>query len=145
MGPPPVPPLFIFGDQPFEVGQSFRNFESSQFSQELRLSGVIGDKLDFVSGLYYLNSEYNLVGGEFEPGVFGTNRAFNTLTPDNETVAQQANAYAAFVDITYPLTDRLSFSGGLRYSYEEKDFQFDFLFRGPDAVSYTHLTLPTKA
>ena len=134
VGPPPVPPLFIFGDQPFAVGVNHRNFESSQFSQELRLSGEIGDKLDFVSGLYYLNSEYNLVGGEFEPGVFGTNRAFNTLTPDNETVAQQANAYAAFVDITYPLTDQLSFSGGLRYSYEEKDFQFDFLFRGPDAL-----------
>ena len=30
------------------------------------------------------------------------------------------------------IRDRLSFSGGLRYSYEEKDFQYDFLFRGPD-------------
>ncbi|MEP1230537.1 MAG: TonB-dependent receptor [Litorimonas sp.] len=134
VGPPPVPPLFIFGDQPFAVGVNNRNFESSQFSQELRLSGVIGDKLDFVSGLYYLNSEYNLVGGEFEPGVFGTNRAFNAAVPDNETVAQQANAYAAFIDITYPLTDQLSFSGGFRYSFEEKDFQYDFIFRGPDAL-----------
>ncbi|MEP6343792.1 MAG: TonB-dependent receptor [Maricaulaceae bacterium] len=135
VGPPAfVPPLFIFGDQPFDVGLNFRNFESSQFSQELRLSGVISDKFDFVAGLYYLNSDYNLVGGEFEPGVFGTARPFNQTPPNNETVAQQANAYAAFIDITYPLTDRLSLSGGLRYSYEEKDFQFDFLFRGPDAL-----------
>ena len=134
VGPPFVPLLFPFGNQPFAVGLNNRNFESSQFSQELRLSGVIGDKLDFVSGLYYLNSDYNLVGGEFEPGVFGTNRAFNSLTPDNEIVAQQANAYAAFIDITYPLTDRLSLSGGFRYSFEEKDFQYDFLFRAPDAL-----------
>ena len=133
VGPPGVPLLFPLGADPFAVGLNFRNFESSQFSQELRLSGIVGNKLDFVSGLYYLNSEYNLVGGEFEPGVFGTNRAFNAAIPDNETVEQQANAYAAFIDITYPLTDRLSLSGGFRYSYEEKDFQFNFIQR-PDLV-----------
>ena len=83
--------------------------------------------MSFVSGVYYLNSKYDLEGGEFEPGVFGTNRAFNTPTPDNETVAQQADAYAIFIDGTYALTDRLSLSGGLRYSYEEKDFQFNFI------------------
>ena len=132
---PGLPPGVIVapvGIGPFPLSHSNRLFESSQFSQELRLSGNIGDKFDFVSGLYYLNSEYDLRGGEFEPGVFGTNRAFNTLTPDNETVAQQANAYAIFIDGTYAINDRLSFSGGLRYSYEEKDFQYDFLFRGPD-------------
>ena len=132
---PGLPPGVIIapvGIGPFPLSHSNRLFESSQFSQELRLSGDIGDKLSFVSGLYYLNSEYDLRGGEFEPGVFGTNRAFNTLTPDNETVAQQANAYAIFIDGTYAINDRLSFSGGLRYSYEEKDFQYDFLFRGPD-------------
>jgi len=132
---PGLPPGVIVapvGIGPFPLSHSNRLFESSQFSQELRLSGKIGDKFDFVSGLYYLNSEYDLRGGEFEPGVFGTNRAFNTLTPDNETVAQQANAYAIFIDGTYAINDRLSFSGGLRYSYEEKDFQYDFLFRGPD-------------
>ena len=120
-----------FGVGSFPIIHSNRIFESSQFSQELRLSGDIGDKLSFVSGLYYLNSEYDLRGGEFEPGVFGTSRVFNTLTPDNETVAQQADAYAIFVDGTYDITDRLSFSGGLRYSYEKKDFQYDFIFRGP--------------
>ena len=132
---PGLPPGVIvapLGIGPFPLSHSNRLFESSQFSQELRLSGDIGDKLSFVSGLYYLNSDYDLRGGEFEPGVFGTNRAFNTLTPDNEFVAQQANAYAIFVDGTYQINDRLSLSGGLRYSYEEKDFQFDFLFRGPD-------------
>ena len=132
---PGLPPGVIVapvGIGPFPLSHSNRLFESTQFSQELRLSGNIGDKFDFVSGLYYLNSEYDLRGGEFEPGVFGTNRAFNTLTPDNETVAQQANAYAIFIDGTYAINDRLSFSGGLRYSYEEKDFQYDFLFRGPD-------------
>ena len=132
---PGLPPGVIVapvGIGPFPLSHSNRLFESTQFSQELRLSGNIGDKFDFVSGLYYLNSEYDLRGGEFEPGVFGTNRAFNTLTPDNETVAQQANAYAIFIDGTYAINDRLSLSGGLRYSYEEKDFQYDFLFRGPD-------------
>ena len=120
------------GVGPFVLSHSNRNFESFQFSQELRVSGDIGDRFNFVSGLYYLNSEYDLRGGEFEPGVFGTNRAFNTLTPDDETVAQQADAYAIFIDGTYAITDQLSFSGGLRYSYEEKDFQYDFIFRGPD-------------
>ena len=133
IGLPVAPGVTIapFGVGAFPIIHSNRIFESSQFSQELRLSGDVGDKLSFVSGLYYLNSEYDLRGGEFEPGVFGTSRVFNTLTPDNETVAQQADAYAIFVDGTYDITDQLSFSGGFRYSYEEKDFQYDFIFRGP--------------
>ena len=33
----------------------------------------------------------------------------------------ETNAYAAFAQGTYQLTDKLSFTAGLRYSYEEKD------------------------
>eukprot|EP00903_Cladosiphon_okamuranus_P004352 g4350.t1 len=36
--------------------------EASQFSQELRISGDIGDRLSFVSGLFYMESEYSLTG-----------------------------------------------------------------------------------
>ena len=129
--PTPGGPIFLLGAEQFPLLHQNRVQEANQFSQEFRLSGGIGDKLDFVAGLYYLNSEYTLTGGEFPDGVFGNSRAFNTPTPDVTTAGQQADAFAAFVDGTYQLTDRLSFSGGFRFSYEEKDFQTEFVFRGP--------------
>lgn len=123
-------PGFLLGTSDFAFSEQFRVQDANQFSQEFRLSGRASDKLDFVAGLYYLNSKYTSRGGEFEPGIFGTNRFFNSPTPDDTTAAQQAEAFAAFVDGTYAITDRLSFSGGFRFSYEEKDFQTEFVFRG---------------
>ena len=129
--PTPGGPVFLLGAEQFPLLHQNRVQEADQFSQEFRLSGNVNENLDFVAGLYYLDSDYTLTGGLFPDGVFGNSRAFNTPTPDVTTAAQQAEAYAVFIDGTYQITDSLSFSGGFRFSYEEKDFQTEFVFRGP--------------
>ena len=122
--------IFAPGTVGFPLFVDDTDDDATQFSQELRLSGSVSDKFDFVTGLYYLDSEYSSER---------INTAFNSPTPDLTFTAQQAKAYAVFVDGTYDITDRLSVSGGLRYSYEEKDFQVDFIFRGPIDTNFDNI------
>ena len=114
---------------------------ANQFSQEFRLSGNYGDKLDFVGGVYFLDAEYTLTGGEFPDGSFGNTSVLGGVTAITES-AQQTTSLAGFIDATYDLTDRLSLSGGFRLSYEEKDFQNDFVFVAPAAPSPANNFMP---
>ncbi len=128
-----VAPGVVIG---FPVSYTNRVQEASQFSQELRLSGERGDRLTFVTGLFYMQSDYQLSGGEFPDGSFGTAQSFGSVVTD-ELVNQDTTAWALFVDGTYELTDRLSLSGGLRYSREEKELQKSFFVSSAPGVSGT--------
>lgn len=104
-----------------------RTVDQEQFSQELRLSGSLGDKLTYVGGLYYLNNEYSLVGGAGPLGTgFGTVFVFGNVATDF-TAGQKTSAYAAFVDGSYKITDAFTVSAGMRYSVEKKSFDIDFI------------------
>ena len=108
--------------------------DSEQFTQELRLAGEIGDNLTFVSGIYYLDAEYNLTGGEFPDGSFGTAQAFGMVS-GNDTYSQTTEAFALFVDGTYQINDQFSISAGLRYSDETKDATRTFLLDPTNVIS----------
>lgn len=107
---------------PFFVANRFQTF--SQFSQELRAAGDITEKLTGVAGVYYLNTDYQLTGGPnpvVPDGQIGT--AFVLGAPaDNAPAGQELNAFAIFFDGTYQITDKFSFSGGVRYTREKKEF-----------------------
>lgn len=118
----------------FPLTYTNRIQEASQFSQEFRLSGEINDRLTFVSGVYFLQSDYELTGGLFPDGSFGTSQSFGAVTTD-EVVKQDTNAWAIFVDGSYELTDDLTLAGGLRYSREEKDFEKNFITSSVAGVS----------
>lgn len=110
--------------------------ESEQFSQEFRLAGEIGDNLTFVAGLYYLDAEYTLTGGEYPDGGFGLSQAFGAIGSD-EVYNQKTEAIAVFVDGTFQINDRLSLSGGLRYSDETKDASKRFILSTVPGVAGT--------
>lgn len=120
----------------FPILYTNRIQEASQFSQEFRLSGEINDRLTFVSGIYYLQSEYELRGGLFPDGTFGTAQSFGAVTT-NDAVNQDTTAWAIFVDGTYELSDKLSLSGGLRYSREDKELEKNFILSSVAGVSGT--------
>ena len=86
--------------------------EQNQFSQELQLA-LEFDRLAVVSGLYYFR-EHDVT----ESGIFGPAIAFIS----NSLNDQVTRSFAAFTDASFDLTDRLSVSGGVRLTYEEKEF-----------------------
>ncbi|MEP6883220.1 MAG: TonB-dependent receptor [Gammaproteobacteria bacterium] len=98
-----------------------------QYSEEVRLASPVDQRLSWVAGIYYLNSdksrpingELNILdcgavchgpGGGF-PGV-----ADYVATQDTRTIS-----YAGFIDGNFAITDTLKVDLGGRYTYEKKD------------------------
>ncbi len=114
--------------------------DQQQWTQELQLA-YQSDKLKAVGGLYYFNEE----GTTFDGGVFS-----NFLIALSGDSKFNTDSYAAFGQIDYDFTDRLSGIFGLRYTDEEKTYSrraedFDLtalagISFDPDtfAVSYAH-------
>ena len=93
---------------------------SDQFSQELQLSGSRGDRLQWIAGLYYFTED-----GENDQ----KNDEFGSL--GQRLTRVKTESYAVFGQATMELTDRLSLTGGLRYTEESKDY--DLVLRALDA------------
>ncbi len=101
-------------------------------SQELRIQSNGQSHLRYVAGIYYAhdylnnNSQYNVLPILLDP------------TPSNPTgtnldlgiglfgwpLRQTTNSYAVFGQVDYDLTDRLTLTGGLRYSADDKQFHY---------------------
>ena len=94
-------------------GQVF--FNTKQWTGEVRLTGTaLDDKLEFAAGLFYLSSRNHLSGDiDFITINFTEDDHFSTDTK------------SAFVHLDYHLTDRLSLSGGIRYTSNKKKAQLN--------------------
>ncbi len=102
------------------------------FQQEIRLNWTPSDRWDVVAGGFYQSQEvtfcvtqvlgflelFGLADGMMVPFPSGT---FND-GPQVLCNAQDSKAYAAFGDVSFALTDRLSLAGGFRYTWEDKDW-----------------------
>ncbi|MBQ1542642.1 MAG: TonB-dependent receptor [Caulobacteraceae bacterium] len=101
-------------------------------SQELRLQSNGKTRLRYVAGLYLANDYLN------NNSQYDALRALRNPTPANPTGADPANgiglfgwplhqttkSYAVFGQVDYDLTERLTLTGGLRYSVDDKSFNY---------------------
>jgi len=132
-GLPPSPYIDITGasgnptpalTQPAAAGFTFDINDSAiedteQFTQELRLIGQSTNKLHWVAGAFYSDEKierserfhFTALGG---PGP-------NNLSDYQANMLNDSISWAVYAQATYAITERLNFTGGLRYSYEEKD------------------------
>ena len=88
----------------------------SKISQELRLDSSDG-AFKWLAGLYYdkADDEINYEMKSDIPGISGVYRQ-----------DIKGNSYSAFAHASYPITDQLSLSGGIRYDKEAKEYK-DFI------------------
>ncbi|MDR6530213.1 iron complex outermembrane receptor protein [Caulobacter rhizosphaerae] len=102
------------------AGISGGNDEASDFSShELRLSSLPQSRVRWVAGLYAFNSQTDR----------RDSLVINLGRPGTEIYTQSAKlqSYAAFGDVTVPVSERVSLIGGLRYSKDDKDYRVDNL------------------
>lgn len=103
---------FDFDGSPIPLGESFNNINQEQFSQELQFTGeLFDDVVRYTAGLYYLKEKAvddNLLTFAFADFVSGG-------AVDNDS-------YAAYLQATIQVTDRLSITPGIRYTDETKRF-----------------------
>lgn len=94
----------------FDIG--FRE-NSRSFSQELQLTNSNPDRLEWIVGLFFLG----------EDGDGGIDILFPGLGINIEE-KNTTNAYAAFGQATYHISDRFRATAGARYSYERKNYSY---------------------
>ncbi|MGR4863331.1 TonB-dependent receptor [Caulobacter sp. LARHSG274] len=109
------------------IQKNLIHYNDQYVTQEVQLNGDYG-KLTFTSGAFYLHERFFVQRDGYSrrnalptdpvaaPGNYGFARAHNITNTD---------AYALFGEATYALSDRLSLTGGLRWTNEKKDFTFD--------------------
>ena len=108
---------------PVYVFHPWRPQEYEQFSTELRVASDFDGKLNFVGGLYYVESEYFITASVY---VFGNRRVPGAAPSPDGDAGQELNAYALFGEAYYQVTDDLRVTLGGRWTREEKDF---FIFQ----------------
>jgi iron complex outermembrane receptor protein len=124
--------LYSSGEgSPFSVTSQINRIFHEQFSQELRLSGEIGDIVNWTLGGYYLDKT-------------SRNATFVTLPPFmfNEDNSVPAESKAVFANVEVRPIERLTLIGGLRYSDNEKTFIYGRL---PVPGSTSGVTPPAVA
>jgi iron complex outermembrane receptor protein len=108
---------------PFPVITASYIARQNTFSQELRLQSSGKPALRYVFGLYYAhdyltnNSAYDVLAILPADPASGIGRFVWPL-------AQKTDSYAAFGQLDYDLTSRLTATVGLRYSADHKDFHY---------------------
>lgn len=110
-----------------------------QYSQELRIASNDDHRLGYVAGLYFYTQTISaqpisIYGPAAAYWLIGpTTGAAATPVPANlldgyGTTGQtrfSADSYAVFGEANWKITDRLTATGGLRYTYEAKDGSYD--------------------
>ena len=102
-----------FDFSPATLMHADKDNEYSKISQELRLN-YSAERLKWLVGLYY------------DRDVFDCDYEITSIIPQMAGVGSRdvdGHTYAVFANLTYPLTKRLSLITGLRYEYEEQDFE----------------------
>ncbi|WP_374651148.1 TonB-dependent receptor [Rhizorhabdus sp.] len=104
---------------------SLRDQTASQFSQEVRAVSDLGGAVDFVAGLYYMKSEFDLVQQAIVTG--NRSQFFDA--------GQDLDAYAAYAEAYVEPIDKLRLTLGGRYTHEKKKFYIRF--RNPTSGAIT--------
>ena len=115
-----------------------------QYSQEFRIASNGSNSIDYVGGLYFFSqiisgapitqygpqaANWLLTGPPAIPGNLLDGYGTTGITKFS------SKSYAAFGEATWRITDRLSISGGMRYTYEDKHGSYASTIYGGPAVS----------
>ena len=99
--------------------ETIRDQYYRQWSQELRASVTLTDRLDFVSGLYYFNNKYDNHQTTFLGPILGGTTA-------EQFASQKSKSYAAYIDVNWAFANHFRATVGGRYTKDEKTFENAF-------------------
>jgi iron complex outermembrane receptor protein len=137
---------------PIQITQHIPS-RQDQFSQELRIASNGSGPLRYVGGLYYFHQTItgrpiSIYGPRAAYWLIGPTTGANaTPVPGNllDGYGQDghtrftSDSYAAFAEVNYDLTPRLTVTGGLRYTYEDKSGDYETTVSGGLATTSTAL------
>jgi iron complex outermembrane receptor protein len=121
---------------PFGIGTGVFSMKYRQFTQELRLNGVLGEALNWTTGAYYYDGKGRLGGTNIiNPGL-----ASETVNGTDDTIPSKSKS--GFAHVVWHITDRLNATSGVRYTRDEKSYSFRRTnLYVPGAATYTSASL----
>ena len=108
----------IWGMDVTEGDKTMREMDAHTFYQELRLSSKPGSPVFWVTGANVYHSDRDLTNRydyEHNAGYMAMN---GSIVSNFETTD-----YGLFGEVTYPLSNRFKVTGGLRYTWDEKEYE----------------------
>lgn len=102
---------------PLVASPGYNTLSQTQFTQELRLTGQLGDLLDYTVGGFYMKAKNNNGGIVDIAYVFS---GFGHMIDDDVVNSSKA----AFLQTEWHLTDRLNIIGGIRYTSDRKTYTY---------------------
>ncbi len=92
----------------------------TQFTQEFRIASNGTGALSYQAGLFYFDEQLRIVSENYSTLGDPNNAAggVNIFVDQN----QGSKAYGVFGSLTFKATDQLSFTGGLRYNNDKRDY-----------------------
>lgn len=89
--------------------------DTQQFTQEFRIASHGDDAFNWQVGAFFFNSDLVVTTDSFA--------SFGFATVQDTIIQQENETWAVFGQGSYDVTDRVTFTAGLRYTDDEKDFQ----------------------
>jgi iron complex outermembrane receptor protein len=128
---PPHIDLIPTGVQPISLFMpDVSDRHQHQVSQEFNLLGKVGERLNYVAGVFYFKErsrEYNPQNQTIAVGPLPLPPPMPAYVavPLQSTLAytHESESKAVFAQATYDLTDRLGFTGGVRYTEDQKELK----------------------
>ncbi|MEM6747053.1 MAG: TonB-dependent receptor [Pseudomonadota bacterium] len=130
---------------PAQLFPRAQEFENSTFSQEVQLLSPTGGDFEYVLGAFYYDESYDIfdssdLGEQFcipvVAGLAGIGAAQSCAAGQQVGAAeadfsQDLQSYALFGQGTWRPNEKLAFTGGLRWTDEEKDGEFTSTVNNP--------------
>ncbi len=108
--------------------------DTEQFTQEFRFVSPGGEEIEWVAGIFYSREVIDRTETFCIPNCGGnvltvdypvdSEQWPNALIVNSSVQSNESNSWASYGQITYNMDDDISITGGLRYSYEEKEVGF---------------------
>ncbi|HET7202663.1 MAG TPA: TonB-dependent receptor, partial [Steroidobacteraceae bacterium] len=118
---------FLPGDYFYQV----TDLSADAFSQEFRLTSPAGERFRHVAGVYYGTNDFEQANAFFANYPGDTPLAGDTVTDFD----QSTEAWSLFGQGDFDVTERVTISGGIRYTDEEKDVDLSRTVLTPGILS----------
>ncbi len=110
---------FVYFDQMLTTVQD-------QITQEIQVFGD-GERLDWQVGAFYF-TETSDQNNAIAQGGSPFRLDYNSAVINNQAFENETESYAAFSQLTFNVTEQWSVTGGVRFTHEKKDTDYDFNF-----------------
>lgn len=112
---------------------SQQRVREEQKTAELRISSPKSGPVQWVAGLYYYSGDLSNYANLLDLGIV------------NDQPALKTKSYAAFADVTVPVTDRVRLIGGIRYTKDDRSQEGTIVIGGGNTVGPLEGTLKFDA